>query len=107
MHHVSWLMSLCRRCVTQQSLHLQQAPKPARQVASGARKTVRERAGWWKTDDGSKLNAWYGPDRKKVFGESCPGARTATSPLRHTAACALDFPSKSSTEQPGSVENGL
>jgi hypothetical protein len=45
-----------------------QAPKPARQVASGARKTVRERAGWWKTDDGSKLNAWYGPDRKKVFG---------------------------------------
>jgi hypothetical protein len=62
-------------------LHLQQAPKPARQVASGARKTVRERAGWWKTDDGSKLNAWYGPDRKKVFGESRPGARTAMNPL--------------------------
>ena len=81
MHHVSRLMPLLWHCISQhstlnfvrqRSLHLQQAPKPARQVASGARKTVRERAGWWKTDDGSKLNAWYGPDRKKVFGESRP-----------------------------------
>jgi len=37
-------------------------------VPSGARQTVRERAGWWGKPD--KLNAWYGPDRKKVFGES-------------------------------------
>lgn len=49
---------------------MQAASKPARQVASGARKTVRERAGWWGNQE--KLNAWYGPSRNKVFGEWPP-----------------------------------
>ena len=48
----------------------------ARQAPTGARKTVRERAGWW--GDSNKLNAWYGPDRKKVFGEAAAGLSVTT-----------------------------
>jgi len=41
--------------------------KAARQAPTGARQTVRERAGWWGKSEG-RLNSWYGPDRKLVFG---------------------------------------
>ncbi|KAG2489874.1 hypothetical protein HYH03_011676 [Edaphochlamys debaryana] len=36
--------------------------------ASGQRKTVRDRAGWWTEGKGSNLSQWYGPERARYLG---------------------------------------
>ncbi|CAD7704758.1 unnamed protein product [Ostreobium quekettii] len=37
-----------------------------------ARKTVRQRAGWWKKDTGERTNSWYGPNRNLWLGPLSP-----------------------------------
>jgi len=38
------------------------------QVPTGARQTVRSRAGWWGNEDKTAGSNWYGPDRPKWLG---------------------------------------
>lgn len=41
--------------------------------SGGAKKTLRERAGWWSEEkNADKLSQWYGPDRAKFLGELIP-----------------------------------